>query len=51
MDQAYDELSTYVCQLTFLAVVHAGNGDLTLGDVVVVVDVVRKQTFRCQITD
>jgi hypothetical protein len=39
---------TYVSQLTFLAIVHVWNGDLTLRNVVVVIDVIGQHTIFCE---
>lgn len=39
---------TYISQLKFFTVVHIGNGDLTLRDVVVVIDVIGQKTLVCE---
>lgn len=40
--------TTYVGQRAFFTVIHAGDGNLTLGDVIVIVDVVGQQTLFCR---
>jgi hypothetical protein len=39
---------TYISQLKFFAVVHIGNGDLTLRDIVVVIDVIGQKAIGCE---
>ena len=42
---------TYVSELTFLAVIDVGNSDLTLRNVVVVIDVIGQHTIGCGISN
>lgn len=41
------EVGTYIGQQTFLAVIDVGNGDFTLRNAVVIVDVVRQEAHFC----